>query len=42
MWISIKQSVMVSRIVHIFMGFAVCDWSCAVEFNNFGGRALGH
>ena len=42
-WISIEQSVMVSGIVHVFMGFVVRDWSCAVEFtNNRASTIIGH
>ena len=43
-WISIEQSVMVSSIVYVFMGFVASDWSCAVEFTNniWGGVLLGH
>jgi len=37
MWISIEQSVMISGIGHVFMGFVACDWSCIVEFTNYGG-----
>jgi len=29
----------VSGIVHVFMGYAVPDWSGAVEFTNYGGPA---
>jgi len=36
MWTSIEQSVMVSGIVDLFLGFAVHDWSSAVEFTNDG------
>ena len=32
MWVLIEQSVLVSGIVHVFMGFVVRDWSCAAEF----------
>jgi len=32
-----EQSVMLSGIVHVFMGSVVHDWSCAVEFTNYGG-----
>ena len=42
MWISVDQSVMVSGIVYLFLGFVVHDWSCVVEFTNYGGGALGH
>ena len=31
----------VSGFVYASMGFAVLDWSCAVEFTNYEG-ALGH
>ena len=27
---------MVSGIVYVFLGFLVHDWSCAVEFTNYG------
>ena len=37
MWISIEQSAMVADIVHVSMGSAVRDWSCAAEFTNYGG-----
>jgi len=40
-WISIKHSVMVSGFVYIFMGSVVRDWSCAVEFTNYGGPHWG-
>ena len=36
-WISIEQSVMVSNIVYVFLGFAASDWSCAVELTNYVG-----
>ena len=44
LWISIEQSVIVSGIVYVFMGSVVRDWSCAVEFTNYGGGGapLGH
>jgi len=28
---------MVSGIVYVVLGFVVHDWSCAVEFTNYGG-----
>ena len=37
MWISIEQSVMVSGIAYVFMGFVVRDWLFPVEFINYGG-----
>jgi len=33
----IEQSVMVSGIVYVFLGFVVHDWSCAVELTNYRG-----
>ena len=36
MWISIEQTVMVSGIVYVVMGSVVRDWSCVVEFTNYG------
>jgi len=42
MGILIEQSVMVSGIVYVFMGLAVCDWSCAIELANYGRTHLGH
>jgi len=35
-WFSIEQSVMVSDIAYVFMGFVVHDWSWAAEFTNYG------
>jgi len=40
-WISIEQSVMISGIVYLFLGFVVHDWSCAVELTNYGGPHWG-
>ena len=37
----IEQSVTVSGIVYVFLGFVVHDWSCAVEFINCGGGPPG-
>jgi len=36
-WFSIEQSVPVSGIVHVFLGFVVHNSSCAVELTNYGG-----
>jgi len=33
--------VIVSGIVYVFMGSVVRDWSCAVEFTNYGGPYWG-
>jgi len=40
-WISVEQSVMVSGIVYVFMGFVARNWSCAVEFTNYGRPHCG-
>ena len=40
-WISIEQSVKVSGIVYVFLGFVIDDWSCAVELANYGGHHWG-
>jgi len=32
---------MVSGIVHVFMAFASCGWSCAVQLTNYGGGHWG-
>jgi len=39
-WISIEQSTAVSGIVYVFMGFVVHDWSCAIEFTNYGAPTV--
>jgi len=36
-WISFEQSVMVSGVVLVFLGFVVRDWSLPAEFTNYGG-----
>ena len=41
LWILNQQSVMVSSIIYVFMGFVVRDWPCADEFTNNGGEPTG-
>jgi len=39
--ILIEQSVVASGIVYVFLGLVVRDWSCAVEFTNYGEAPTG-